>query len=42
MIPLDEYKMNLSSYEEQLDECKVALNPEQLEAEIRALDEQAQ
>ena len=40
MIPLDEYKMNLSSYEEQLDECKAALNPEQLEAEIRALDEQ--
>ena len=40
MIPLDEYKMNLSSYEELLDECKAALNPEQLEAEIRALDEQ--
>ena len=40
MIPLDEFKMNLSSYEEQLDECKAALNPEQLEAEIRALDEQ--
>jgi len=40
MIPLDEYKMNLSSYQEQLDECRTALNPEKLESEIRMLDEQ--
>ena len=40
MIPLDEFKMNLSSYEEQLDECKAALNPDQLQAQINALNDQ--
>ncbi|NLI53971.1 MAG: peptide chain release factor 2 [Clostridiales bacterium] len=40
MIPLDEYKMNLGEFGERLEECRTALNPEQMQQEIRALDEQ--
>ncbi|MEA5047603.1 MAG: peptide chain release factor 2 [Eubacteriales bacterium] len=40
MIPLDEYKMNLGTYDEQLEECRTALGPEKLQAEIRELDDQ--
>ncbi len=40
MIPLDEYKMKLGEFEERLDECRTALNPENLQAELRSLDEQ--
>lgn len=40
MIPLDEYKMSLDTYGEQLEECRVALNPEKIQTDIRELDEQ--
>ena len=40
MIPLDEYKMSLGGFEEQLEECRKALNPESIKAEIQALDDQ--
>ncbi|HWQ06864.1 MAG TPA: peptide chain release factor 2 [Feifaniaceae bacterium] len=40
MIPLDEYKMNLGAFEEQLDECRITLNPEQIQSEIAVLDAQ--
>jgi peptide chain release factor 2 len=40
MIPLDEYKMKLGEFEALLDECRAALNPEALQEEIRALDDQ--
>jgi len=40
MIPLDEYKMNLDAFEGQLDECKAALDPEKIQKELAALDEQ--
>ena len=34
MIPLDEYKMNLDTFGEQLGECRAALNPEQIKGEL--------
>ncbi len=40
MIPLDEYKMSLGEFEERLEECRAALNPENMQQEIHALDEQ--
>ena len=40
MIPLDEYKMSLGGYSEQLEECRKALNPESLTEEIQALEDQ--
>jgi peptide chain release factor 2 len=40
MIPLDEYKMSLGGFEEQLEECRKALNPESLIEEVQALDDQ--
>ena len=40
MIPLDEYKMNLGAYGAQLEECRAALNPESVQEEIHALDDQ--
>ncbi len=40
MIPLDEYKSNLGAFEAQLEECRAALNPESMQEEIRALDDQ--
>ncbi|MEA4871112.1 MAG: peptide chain release factor 2 [Christensenella sp.] len=40
MIPLDEYKANLGTFEEQLEECRAALNPESMQEEIHALDDQ--
>ena len=40
MIPLDEYKMNLGGFAEQLEECRKALNPESIKAEIQALEDQ--
>ena len=39
MIPLDEYKMNIAAFDERLEECREALDPEQLQAELAALDE---
>ena len=38
MIPLDEYKMNLDTFEEQLAECRTALNPDQIKKELAALE----
>jgi peptide chain release factor 2 len=40
MIPLDEYKMSLGGFSEQLEECRKALNPESITEEIQALDDQ--
>ena len=40
MIPLDEYKMSLGGFEEQLEECRKALSPESIKEEIQALDDQ--
>ncbi len=40
MMPLDEYKSNLGAFEAQLDECRAALNPESMQEEIHALDDQ--
>jgi peptide chain release factor 2 len=40
MIPLDEYKMNLDAFEEQLQECRTALNPDQIQKELAELDAQ--
>ncbi len=40
MIPLDEYKANLDAFEEQLKECKTALDPEQIQKELAELDAQ--
>ena len=40
MIPLDEYKMSLGGFSEQLEECRKALNPESISEEIQALDDQ--
>ena len=40
MIPLDEYKMSLGGFEEQLQECRKALNPESLTEEVQALEDQ--
>jgi len=40
MIPLDEYKMNLDAFEEQLGECKTALAPEKIQEELAELDGQ--
>lgn len=40
MIPLDEYKMSLGEYAEQLEECRKALNPESIKEEIQALEDQ--
>ena len=40
MIPLDEYKMSLSAFSQQLEECKNALNPENIKEEIQALEDQ--
>ena len=40
MIPLDEYKMSLGGFEEQLAECRKALNPESLKEEVQALEDQ--
>lgn len=38
MIPLDEYKMNLDTFQQQLDECRAALNPDQIQKELAALE----
>jgi len=38
MIPLDEYKMNLDTFEQQLGECRAALNPDQIQKELAALE----
>ncbi len=40
MIPLDEYKASLGAFSQQLEECKNALNPEALNEEIQALEDQ--
>lgn len=40
MIPLDEYKMSLGEFEEQLEECRKALSPESIKEEIQALEDQ--
>jgi peptide chain release factor 2 len=38
MIPLDEYKMNLDMFAEQLAECKDALDPDRIQKELAELD----
>ena len=40
MIPLDEYKMSLGGFSQQLEECKNALNPDSIREEIQALEDQ--
>jgi len=40
MIPLDEYKMNLGGFGEQLEECRKALSPESITEEVQALEDQ--
>ncbi len=40
MIPLDEYKMKLGEFEERLQECRTALNPDGIREEMQALDDQ--
>jgi len=40
MIPLDEYKMNIEAFGERLGECREALNPDKVRAELTGLEEQ--
>ncbi|MEZ4508566.1 MAG: peptide chain release factor 2 [Eubacteriales bacterium] len=40
MIPLDEYKAKLDEFGDRLNECRGALNPDEIKQEIQALEEQ--
>jgi peptide chain release factor 2 len=40
MIPLDEYKANLDAFDEQLEECKTALDPQRIQKELAEMDAQ--
>jgi peptide chain release factor 2 len=40
MIPLDEYKANLGAFEARLGDCRTALEPERVQEELQALEDQ--